>query len=187
MEKACKFAGFDACVTQEPQKIRDASHVILPGVGAVRDAVTCLKERELWDLVKEQAASGKPFLGICLGMQLLFSESLENGVYTCLGLVPGRVVPFQDRGLRIPHMGWNSLDVKENPLIPITNTPPDVYFVHSYHAWEVPEEYVIAKSSYDYPFPAAVQRENVFGTQFHPEKSGDTGIRMIKNFGGLKA
>ena len=185
VQKACEYAGYEAVVTSQKQVIRDAGHIILPGVGAVRDAVESLKRRELWETVIEQANSGKPFLGICLGMQMLFERSLENGTHECLGLIEGRVSAFQDCGLRIPHIGWNTLVSKENPLFK-ADEEQTVYFVHSYHAEGVPEKYVIARSDYGYPFVAAVCRDNIFGTQFHPEKSGETGIRMIRNFGGLK-
>ncbi|MBQ9942375.1 MAG: imidazole glycerol phosphate synthase subunit HisH [Christensenellaceae bacterium] len=183
VQKACEFVGHKAIVTSSPTEIEEASHVILPGVGAVRDALYNLKEKGLWQSALDAAHSGKPFLGICLGMQMLFDRSLENGCYDCLGLIGGQVVPFDVKGLRVPHMGWNSLSVKENPLI--SQGEKYVYFVHSYHAADVAEENIIATSHYGYPFVAAVQKGNIFGCQFHPEKSGDVGIEIIKNFGGM--
>lgn len=186
VQKACEYVGYDARITADKQTIRDASHVILPGVGAARDALQNLRERGLFDEAIRAAESGKPFLGICLGMQLLFDRSLENGEHECLGLVPGEVVPFRVNGLRVPHMGWNSLQIRNNPLFSREESETYVYFVHSYHAQGVEEGDIIATCEYGYPFTAAVRRENVFGTQFHPEKSGDTGIAMIKNFGGLR-
>ena len=186
VQKACEYVGYDARITADKQTIRDASHVILPGVGAARDALQNLRERGLFDEAIRAAESGKPFLGICLGMQLLFDRSLENGDHECLGLVPGEVVPFRVNGLRVPHMGWNSLQIRNNPLFSREESETYVYFVHSYHAQGVEEGDIIATCEYGYPFTAAVRRGNVFGTQFHPEKSGDTGIAMIKNFGGLR-
>ena len=186
VQKACEYVGYDARITADKQTIRDASHVILPGVGAARDALQNLRERGLFDEAIRAAESGKPFLGICLGMQLLFDRSLENGEHECLGLVPGEVVPFRVNGLRVPHMGWNSLQIRDNPLFSREESETYVYFVHSYHAQGVEEGDIIATCEYGYPFTAAVRRGNVFGTQFHPEKSGDTGIAMIKNFGGLR-
>lgn len=186
VQKACEYVGYDARITADKQTIRDASHVILPGVGAARDALQNLRERGLFDEAIRATESGKPFLGICLGMQLLFDRSLENGEHECLGLVPGEVVPFRVNGLRVPHMGWNSLQIRNNPLFSREESETYVYFVHSYHAQGVEEGDIIATCEYGYPFTAAVRRGNVFGTQFHPEKSGDAGIAMIKNFGGLR-
>lgn len=186
VQKACEYVGYEARVTSDKQVIRDASHVILPGVGAARDALQNLRERGLFDEAIRAAESGKPFLGICLGMQLLFDRSLENGEHECLGLVPGEVVPFRVNGLRVPHMGWNSLQIRNNPLFSREESETYVYFVHSYHAQGVEDGDIIAACEYGYPFTAAVRRGNVFGTQFHPEKSGDAGIAMIKNFGGLR-
>jgi glutamine amidotransferase len=185
VQKACEYAGFETVVTSKRDDILQASHVILPGVGAMRDALGNLHKRELYDTVIEVAKSGRPFLGICLGMQMLFDESLENGRFPCLGLVPGRVVPFRAAGLRVPHMGWNSLKIVDNPLFTQGIHDKYVYFVHSYHAAEVSGGDIIATSDYGYPFTAAVRRDNIFGTQFHPEKSGELGIDMIRRFGGL--
>ncbi len=184
VSKACAYFGYSAKVTSNKKEIADASHIILPGVGAARDAVAHLKQRELFDFVIAQARTGKPFLGICLGMQLLLNKSYEDGEHECLGLVPGEVIPFKKSSLRIPHMGWNDIKIKKNPII--TQDNAYVYFVHSYHASGVPEENVIATCDYAETFTAAVRNENIFGTQFHPEKSGDVGLNMIKNFGGLK-
>ena len=183
VEKAFEFAGFAAKITANRADIRDASHLVLPGVGAIRDAVERLEKSGLDEVIRHEAQKGKPFLGICLGMQLLFQKSYENGEYPGLGLVEGEVVPFRTQGLRIPHMGWNNLDVKKDTLF---SGSPFVYFVHSYHADKVPQEYISATAHYGYDFCAAVEKDNVFGTQFHPEKSGDIGIEIIKKFANLR-
>lgn len=183
--KACAFVGYEARVSADAAEIQSASHIILPGVGAARDAMQNLRDRGLLELVQEQARSGKPFLGICLGMQLLFDYSLENGRHECLGLIGGQVEPFHVPNLRVPHIGWNSIETTDESLFGATEQSPYVYFVHSYHAAGVAPEHVIATSVYGYVFCAAVRSGNVFGTQFHPEKSGGVGLDMIKKFGGL--
>lgn len=187
VEKAFEYLGFDVHVTDNKQALRDADHIVLPGVGAIADALIHLEKRDLTDELIKQAESGKPFLGICLGMQLLFDKSYENGEYKALGLIEGEVRPFKLPDMRVPHMGWNSLEAITNPLFCNSGEVKYVYFVHSYHAAMVPEENVIAKTEYGYPFVSAVRKGNLFGLQFHPEKSGETGLAMLKNFGGLKS
>ena len=186
VEKAFQYLGFDVCVTDRKEDLGRASHIILPGVGAIADALLRLERRGLIKEIAKQAASGKPFLGICLGMQLLFGKSYENGEYKALGLVKGEVSPFQLENMRVPHMGWNSLIMKDNALFGNDGEEKYVYFVHSYHAAGVPKENIIAETEYGYRFVSAVQKDNLFGLQFHPEKSGETGLNMLKNFGGLK-
>lgn len=186
VEKAFQYLGFDVCVTDRKEDLGRASHIILPGVGAIADALLRLERRGLIKEIAKQAASGKPFLGICLGMQLLFDKSYENGEYKALGLVKGEVSPFQLENMRVPHMGWNSLIMKDNALFRNDGEEKYVYFVHSYHAAGVPKENIIAETEYEYRFVSAVQKDNLFGLQFHPEKSGETGLNMLKNFGGLK-
>lgn len=171
-----------AQITRDPKVIRAADAIVLPGVGAFRDAVQNLEKYDLIDLLKEQAQSGKPFLGICLGMQLLFDKSYEGGEWTGLGLIEGEIVRFKDVP-KIPHMGWNT-------LIPNTESPiaakiePDsyVYFVHSYHAVAKNPEDVVFATEYGTQFPAVVQRGNILGMQFHPEKSAEVGLQLLKNF-----
>ena len=186
VEKAFQYLGFDVCVTDRKEDLGRASHIILPGVGAIADALLRLERRGLIKEIAKQAASGKPFLGICLGMQLLFDKSYENGEYKALGLGKGEVSPFQLENMRVPHMGWNSLIMKDNALFRNDGEEKYVYFVHSYHAAGVPKENIIAETEYGYRFVSAVQKDNLFGLQFHPEKSGETGLNMLKNFGGLK-
>lgn len=188
LKSSLKAIGQDALVTRDKDKIRSAERVILPGVGAFGDAVEKLQELELLDFVKEQAATGKTFLGICLGMQLLFDRSEEYGSHQGLGLVKGDVLPLAGRipeNLDIPHMGWNALHfVKECPLFQGLNEGTYVYFVHSYAAFHCDAD-LVATAEYGIPVTAAVQHENVFGTQFHPEKSGEAGLRILKNFASL--
>ncbi len=180
VQKAFEYLGFEAVVTDDVKRFADASHVVLPGVGAFADAAKNLINSGLWQVMLDEVGKGKPFLGICLGMQLLFERSFENGVTEGLKLVSGEVVPFQVEKLKVPHMGWNDLAVRDNPLI---TGSPYVYFVHSFHAASVPDKNIIAEADYGYRFTAAVQKDNVFGFQFHPEKSGEAGLAMLKKFG----
>ena len=177
--------GVDARVTGQAQAIRDAEKVILPGVGAFGDAAKKLSDTGLWEVVTGEARKGKPLLGICLGMQLLLDRSLEYGEHEGLSLIPGTVRPIADvipAGLKIPHIGWNALSFpRENPLFREVAEGDCVYFVHSYYAAEC-EPYVIARCEYGAPLTAAVGRDNVLGCQFHPEKSGDVGLRILKAF-----
>ncbi len=185
LKSSLQSIGEDAAVSRDPDVIRAADHVILPGVGAFGDAARKLQETGMTEVVKEIAASGTPVLGICVGMQLLFDESLEFGRHEGLGLIPGTVDAIEPRipaELDVPHMGWNRLDIKtDSPLFAGIPEPVFVYFVHSYAAFGC-DPYVIAETEYGIPLTAAVTRENVYGTQFHPEKSGSTGLRILKNF-----
>jgi len=185
VQKAFEFLNIDARITDSKRMLSGASHIVLPGVGAFADAADCLEKSGLKDAMLSEIKKGKPFLGICLGMQLLFEKSYENGEHAGLGLIAGEVTPFKADGLKVPHMGWNSLFARENALFD-GRDGKYVYFVHSYHASGVPEENIIAQTDYGYRFTSAVQKDNVFGLQFHPEKSGDTGIDMLRRFGGLK-
>ena len=177
--------GVEAVVTKDPQQIMSADRIILPGVGAFGDAAKKLKESGLVELITSQAQSGKPFLGICLGMQLLFEKGYEYGEHDGLGFLKGNVVALEgkiDSNLRIPHMGWNALDFKkESPLFKYINDGDYVYFVHSYYATDC-EESVLATSDYGIPVTATVGKGNIFGCQFHPEKSGDVGLNILKAF-----
>ncbi len=177
--------GQEVVVTDDPAVAAKAEKLILPGVGAFGDAAEKLRASGLGDFVKRQAAEGKPLLGICLGMQLLFDESTEYGVHKGLGLIPGRVVTMEGvipAGLKIPHMGWNALRfTKPSPLFRYVKEGECVYFVHSYFATDC-EESVIATAEYGADLTAAVQKDNVFGCQFHPEKSGKTGLAILRAF-----
>ena len=182
-----EYIGVESVVTKDEQVIRNADKIILPGVGAFADAIRLLRQTGLVPLLEEQVASGKPLLGICLGMQLLFERGMEYGDHSGLGFVKGEVCPIADdapQGLKVPHMGWNRLDFKkQSPLFKYINDGDYVYFVHSYHAKN--SDSVIATSNYGIDLTAAVQNGNVYGAQFHPEKSGDTGLKILKAFAEL--
>ncbi len=183
-----KAVGAEVIVTSDSREIKDAEKLILPGVGAFRDAALKLKDTGLGLLVKEEAAKGKMLLGVCLGMQLLFDKSYEYGESEGLSLIPGEIRPISEsigEGLKIPHMGWNALERKEHPLFKYLSDPSYVYFVHSYSA-VCPEEYVIAKAEYGSLLTAAAAKGNVLGCQFHPEKSGETGLDILRAFSELK-
>ena len=177
--------GAEATVTADPAVIREADGVILPGVGAFRDAAAKLRESGLWKVTAAEAEAGKPLLGICLGMQMLFEESFEYGEYEGLGLIPGKVKPIADvipNGYKIPHIGWNALHVvKPSPLFADVREGEYVYFVHSFYAADC-DDSVIATAEYGAPLTAAVQRGNVMGCQFHPEKSGEVGLAILRAF-----
>ena len=177
--------GEDAAVTSDPEVIRNADRVILPGVGAFGDAAEKLRQTGLDRAVREEAGRGKPLLGICLGMQLLFERSLEYGVHEGLSLLKGEIHPIAERipdNLKIPQMGWNALKfVRQSPLLKYTREGEYVYFVHSYSAVNC-EDSLLAVTEYGAELTACVGKGNVFGCQFHPEKSGETGLKMLKAF-----
>lgn len=181
--------GAEAVVTGDAAVLRNAGKIILPGVGAFEDAARKLQSTGLDTVIKEEAAAGKPILGICLGMQLLFEKSYEFGEHQGLGLIPGSVVPmagFIPAKLKIPHIGWNALRFqKSSPLFRFIREGDYVYFVHSYFAAHC-NEFVIADTEYGQYLTAAVQNKNVFGCQFHPEKSGTVGLNILKAFAQLE-
>ncbi len=177
--------GEEAAVSRDEKTILSADRVILPGVGAFSDAAAKLRETRLDRTVKQLAEDGVPLMGICLGMQLLFDKSYEYGEHEGLGLIKGSVRPIADvipKGLKIPHIGWNALDIKkECPIFKKIKNGDFVYFVHSYYAADCGDS-VVATSEYGAPLTAAVSSGNVFGCQFHPEKSGDVGLAILKAF-----
>lgn len=185
LRSSLRAIGVDADYTGNPAEIRKADKLILPGVGAFRDAREALRSTGLDRVVQEEAGKGKPLMGICLGMQMLFNRSYEYGEYEGLGLIPGEIVPMEGRipkDLPIPHIGWNELMLKQpSPLMKNTANGDYVYFVHSYYA-ETPAEYVIATTDYGVEMTAAVQKDNVYGCQFHPEKSSEVGLSILKAF-----
>ena len=177
--------GQDAVVTSDIEEIRRADRLILPGVGAFRDAAEKLRASGMDRAVKEETAKGKPLMGVCLGMQMLFERSYEYGVHDGLGLLKGEIRPIDERvpaGLKIPQMGWNALRiVKESPLLKYTREGEYVYFVHSYSAVHC-DDSLLAVTEYGTDLTACVGKGNVFGCQFHPEKSSDVGLRILKAF-----
>lgn len=177
--------GVNTIVSGDIETIKKADKIILPGVGAFCDAVNKLKESGLFDVLKDEAKNKKPILGICLGMQMLFDKSYENGKYEGLGLIKGEIRPISDiipKNLKIPQIGWNYLKFKneKHPLFKYIKEGDYVYFVHSYYGANC--DSVIAQTEYGAPITAAVAKDNVMGCQFHPEKSGDVGLNILKAF-----
>lgn len=187
VQKALEAVGHSAEISSDPDRVRRASKVILPGVGAFADAVAELQRTGLGEAFREAARAGKPCLGVCLGLQLLFDVSEEDGVHQGLGVLPGRVVRFASApGLKIPHMGWNTLRIRRPaPLLKGLEPSPSVYFVHSYHAVPDRDDDVAAEADHPSPFTAMVWRDNVMACQFHPEKSQRVGLAMYANFASL--
>ena len=180
-----RFLGLESCVSADPAVLHGADKLILPGVGAFGDAAEKLRKSGLDRVVLEEAGRGKPLLGICLGMQLLFETSEEYGLHQGLGLLRGRVVGMEGRlpeTLKIPHIGWNALHItRPSPLLREIREGECVYFVHSFYAEDCGDS-LIATAEYGRELTAAVQKENVMGCQFHPEKSGDVGLRILRAF-----
>ena len=189
LRSSCKAIGEEAFVSGDANELAGADRLILPGVGAFEDAAKKLRQSGLDEFVRAQVAMGKPLLGICLGMQLLFEKSYEFGEHRGLGLIPGSVVPmagFIPDQLKIPHIGWNALRMKKSsPLFRFISEGDCVYFVHSYFAAHC-DDYVIADTEYGQWLTAAVQNSNVFGCQFHPEKSGSVGLNILRAFAELE-
>ncbi|WP_110112487.1 imidazole glycerol phosphate synthase subunit HisH [Bacillus sp. CGMCC 1.16541] len=187
VSKALERLNYDYFISEDVNELKKAKGYILPGVGSFKDAMEQLHKTGLASFIQEEAANGKPLLGICLGMQLLFEESDENGVTKGLGLLQGRVeripgVKASGETYKVPHMGWNSLTFHhESPLLQGVDNG-HVYFVHSYYVKTGDQEAVLATSSYDVQVPAVVGKNNVFGTQFHPEKSSALGMSMLQNY-----
>ncbi len=184
VEKAVEKVGGMPQISRNIKDIEEADGIILPGVGAFRDAQANIMG--LKSSLLEQVNAGKPLLGICLGLQLLFTKSTEGGTFRGLDIIKGKVIRFQE-GLKVPHMGWNTLNIIDGdcPLIENVRSKPYVYFVHSYYGVAENEEDIVAETDYGITFPSIVFKENVFATQFHPEKSGLTGLRIISNFVGI--
>lgn len=179
--KAFLSLGADVIVTSDIKELEEASHIVLPGVGAFKDAMNHLQDSGLNLAIYHAIKQGKPFLGICLGMQLLFEKSYEHGEFSGLGLLPGEIVKFKGN-IKVPHMGWNSLEIKKHePLFKDIQDQNYVYFVHSYYL-QTEADIVSAYTTYDKRFAVAVQQDNIFGLQFHPEKSSTYGLQILKNF-----
>ena len=184
VQNALDFLGEKNVITSDAEVIRAADKVILPGVGAFGDASECLARSGLTEAVREAAQSGRPFLGICLGLHLLFEKSEESTGAKGLGIFKGTAKRIPDaEGLKIPHMGWNSLELPHSSkILHGLGSRPFVYFVHSYYICPEDEQIVSAYTTYGARLAVAVERDNLFATQFHPEKSGETGMKILKNF-----
>lgn len=183
--KALNFIGADCKVTSDKDEILNADGAILPGVGSFGDAMDTMTKRGIKDTIIEYTKSGKPFLGICLGLQLLFPESEETPGVKGLGIFKGTItkIPNQNRTLKIPHMGWNNISIKQkNGIFKDIEGEPYVYFVHSFYLKAQDKDIVAATTQYGVEIDAAVQKGNIIATQFHPEKSGEVGLKMLKNF-----
>ncbi len=189
VEKAFLKLGLEAKVTRSPKEILNARHIVLPGVGAFKDCMRNLDQYGLIDPLLKSIGAGKPFLGICLGLQLLFEESSEFGVHKGLGVLKGRVVRFPSsgaEGLKVPHMGWNSINKKKES--PLMNGIPEgeyFYFVHSYYAAPEDAGATLTTTDYGLEFVSSIAKDNITACQFHPEKSQKAGLRVLKNFGSL--
>jgi glutamine amidotransferase len=185
VKKALDFCGFESGFITRGEEFADFGRYILPGVGAFRDAIDVIREKGFDGEIKKAVRDGKYLLGICLGLQLLFDKSLENGEFEGLGLLGGEVVRIEGV-LKVPHMGWNSLEFKGDcPLFEGLPPNPCVYFVHSYHMNASDKSIVSAVCDYGGKIEVAARKDNIFAVQFHPEKSGEDGVKMLKNFGNL--
>ena len=182
VEKAFVSMNIPVEVTDDPERIRKAEKLVLPGVGAFADAMNNLQAKNLVAAIRESVRSGTPLLGLCLGLQLLFSESEEFGRTEGFQFIPGKVKRLPDRML-VPHIGWNQLHLqRSDPLLDGVPEASFVYFVHSYYAEPEDRQDVLATTDYEIEFPSIARRDNVWATQFHPEKSQDVGLRMLRNF-----
>jgi glutamine amidotransferase len=184
VQKAFEKVGAAASISADPNRIAEADKLVLPGVGAFRDAIARLRDAGFAQPIKDHVKSGKPFLGICLGLELLFTTSYEDGVHHGLDIFPGEIVRFENMGtLKIPHMGWNELTIRKPA--PIFRGLPEksaVYFVHSYYVKPKDRSIIATETDYGAPFTSAIWHENVMATQFHPEKSQKVGLAMLRNF-----
>lgn len=189
VQKAFAEVGFDAQIISTPQELEQADRLVLPGVGAFQDAVATLRHKELAGPILRHIDKGRPFLGICLGLQMLFDVGYEDGVHQGLGVLRGKCVRFdvdKTLGLKVPHMGWNQLQVQTpSPLLRNLPAGCNVYFVHGYHV--VPDDPTLIATTTDYggSFVSSIWRDNIMATQFHPEKSQKIGLQMLANFAGL--
>ena len=187
VQKGIEKVGGEAKISSDPQEIATADKLILPGVGAFKDAIDEIRRRDLESAILEFIDSGKPFLGICLGLQLLFERGLENGEHRGLGVFAGDVIRFDiDANLKVPHMGWNTVTKKnDSPLIQHIEDGTHFYFVHSYHVKPADDSIIALECDYGGPFCAMVWKDNVFATQFHPEKSQANGLSLLDHFAKL--
>jgi len=189
VQRALEAMGQHVRVTPDPREVHRAEALVLPGVGSAQDCMRKLEERDLIAPLREYAASGKPFLGVCVGLQLLYDGSEEGGGVECLGILRGTVRRFPaEAGLKVPQIGWNSITLRrEHPLLDGVPDRTYFYFVHSYYADPADAETIVATAEYGLDFAAIVAQDNVVATQFHPEKSADLGLRLYANFGRIAA
>ena len=187
VQKAFEKLNVAAKICTRAEEIHNAEKLVLPGVGAFRDAIHELHSHKMVEPIKEHINSGKPFLGICLGLQLLFDVSYEEGEYEGLGIIPGKVVKFPDLpDIKVPHMGWNELEyAKSCPIFDGVPEKSHFYFVHSYYVEPIDESIVAARTEHGVKLVSAIARDNLFATQFHPEKSQRLGLKLLENFSGL--
>ncbi len=188
VQKGFERVGHDAVITSDRDTLARAEKIVLPGVGAFADAIGELRRRELVDPLREMIAAGKPLLGICLGLQLLFDVSYEDGCHEGLGVIAGEVRRFElPPEFKVPHMGWNQSQILcQTPILDSIGNGTHFYYVHSYHVVPKDRDVVAIEAEYHRPFCAAIWRDNVFATQFHPEKSQADGLRILKNFAELR-
>ncbi len=183
VERALRHIGADCIITAHPHAILNAERVIFPGVGAAGKAMEAIMNTGLDRVLCEVVGHGNPFLGICLGTQVILEESEEDGGIKCLGIIPGKTRRFPEMGLKIPHMGWNNISIKnDHPLLDGVERDAQFYFVHSYFPDPADKSDIVAETGYGIDFASIMARRNVFATQFHPEKSGVAGLRILKNF-----
>lgn len=193
VEKGFERFGFTVKVTDNPKDLKGAEKLVLPGVGSFQDAMEGLRQHNLIEPIKDWIRSGKPFLGICLGLQLLFSKGYEDGEHDGLDIIPGKVVRFdfsedkENRKLKIPHIGWNQISVRNEPAPILKNVPYNayMYFVHSYYVCPDNDGVIATETDYGVRFTSMIWYKNIFATQFHPEKSQQWGLTILKNFGDL--
>jgi glutamine amidotransferase len=189
VQRALEAVGLRPLVTPDPRDVERAGALVLPGVGSAQDCMRKLRERKLVEPLRAYAASGRPFLGVCVGLQLLFDWSAEGGGVDCLGIVPGAVLRFPNgNGLKVPQIGWNAVSfTRAHPLLEAIPDQSYFYFVHSYYVEPSEPDVTLATAEYGLDFAAIVARDNVVATQFHPEKSADLGLRLYANFGRIAA
>lgn len=193
VQKGFEKVGAEAVITSDPQTVMRADKIVLPGVGAFRDCMKNLEQGGFVEPILKVIAQGRPFLGICVGMQLLFTDSVEFGLYKGLDVIPGHVLRFPEgmqeaeEALKVPHMGWNQLDIKQKvSVLTGVEKGSNVYFVHSYYVRPDADDVVACTTNYGIEFCSVVRKDNITATQFHPEKSQDVGLLMLKNFAAIK-
>lgn len=185
VQKAFEHLGVHACVTRKADMIAEAEKLVVPGVGAFRDCMENLKHYRLIDPILQHIKSGKPYLGICLGMQVLFTESEEFGKHAGLNVIPGKVLRFSpELNLKVPHMGWNQIKKTNQEASPLDQIPDNssLYFVHSYYVQPKDKKVIASTTDYGVEFCSSIQKDNIFATQFHPEKSQDLGLKILEAF-----